>query len=132
MLDDRSELPSTFEVDGYAIWDRTSNLTGWAAYLGETAGGDDVPAYAAPARATNFGGLPNAYIDAGSAEALRDEGVQYATRIWQAGGRAELHVWSGGFHGFDTLAPWAALSIASRTRRIEWLRRLVENAQGEA
>jgi acetyl esterase/lipase len=125
MLDDRSELPSTYQLYGEGIWDRTSNLTGWAALLGDRAGGADVSPYAAAARATDLAGLPHTYIDVGSVETLRDESVQYATRIWQAGGSAELHVWSGGFHGFDHLVPTAELSIASRERRIEWLRRLI-------
>lgn len=126
MLDHRSDLPSTFEVDGYAIWDRTSNLTGWAALLGDVVG--EVSPYASPACAGDLSGLPPAYIDVGSAEALRDEDVQFATRIWQVGGRAELHVWEGGFHGFDTLVPRAQLSVTARSRRIEWIARLLDRA----
>jgi acetyl esterase/lipase len=131
MLDHRSQLPSTFEVDGYAIWDRTSNLTGWAALLGAPAV-DDAPTYASPARAADLSGLPPAYLDVGSAETLRDEGVAYASRIWQAGGVAELHVWPGGFHGFDTLVPGARLSVAARARRTEWLERLLDDAADRA
>jgi acetyl esterase/lipase len=39
-------------------------------------------------------------------------------RLLQAGVQCELHVWPGGFHGFDTMAPLAALSAepASRSR----------------
>jgi acetyl esterase/lipase len=37
-------------------------------------------------------GLPPAFIDVGSAETFRDEAVTYVSRIWQAGGVAELHV----------------------------------------
>lgn len=129
MLDHRCDLPSTYEVDGYAIWDRTSNLSGWAALLG-AAGDGTVSPYASPALAEDLSGLPPAYIDVGSAEALRDEGVQYASRIWQAGGEAELHVWQGGFHGFDTLAPTAQVSIAARARRTEWIRRLLDGGGG--
>ncbi|GAA2451253.1 hypothetical protein GCM10010191_81660 [Actinomadura vinacea] len=36
--------------------------------------------------------------------------MTYASRIWQAGGVAELHVWPGGFHGFGGMAPDAAIS----------------------
>ncbi|OJV95403.1 MAG: hypothetical protein BGO47_02645 [Microbacterium sp. 67-17] len=52
--------------------------------------------------------------------------MNYASRLWAAGGTAELHVWSGGFHGFDALYPDAALSRAARSTRTEWLRRAVE------
>lgn len=126
MLDDRNQSPSTLQMAGLGIWDRTSNETGWTALLGDLRGGDDVPAYAAPARATDLAGLPPAYLDAGSAETFRDEVVAYASAIWQAGGQAELHVWPGGFHAFDELAPQARLSLEAKAARLHWLRRLLE------
>jgi hypothetical protein len=46
-----------------------------------------------------------------------------AVRLWQAGARAELHVWPGGFHGFDVVAPHAALSRDAVAVRAAWLRR---------
>src|SRR5262249_11394441 len=61
------------------------------------------PPYAAPARATDLSGLPPALIEVGSAETFRDEDMGYATRICQAGGVAELHVWPGGYHGFTLM-----------------------------
>lgn len=125
MLDDRNQTPSSFELDGDAPWDRASNLTGWRALLGSAQGGPDVSPYAAPARATDLSGLPPAYLDVGSVETFRDETLDYAARIWRAGGVAELHVWPGGYHGFELSAPDAALSVAARQTRIDWLRRLL-------
>jgi acetyl esterase/lipase len=61
----------------------------------------------------------------GSVDVLRDEAVAYASRIWQAGGDAELHVWPGGVHAFDTLAPDAAVSRASIAARDAWVRRVL-------
>ncbi|GHH16972.1 alpha/beta hydrolase [Streptomyces lanatus] len=126
MLDDRNDSPSTYQMAGLGIWDRTANETGWTALLGERRGGADVPAYAAPARAEDLSGLPPAFLDVGSAETFRDEVVAYASRIWQAGGVAELHVWPGGFHGFDGFAPQAAVSQACQRAHVGWLRRLLE------
>ncbi|MEU0949299.1 alpha/beta hydrolase [Streptomyces canus] len=125
MLDDRNDSPSTYQMAGLGVWDRTANETGWTALLGELRGGPDVPAYAAPARAEDLSGLPPAFLDVGSAETFRDEVVTYASRIWQAGGVTELHVWPGGFHGFDGFAPQAALSQAARGAQVAWLRRLL-------
>ena len=125
MLDDRNETPSSHELDGEGVWDRGDNLAGWQALLGRAQGGPGVSPYAAPARASDLSGLPPAFIDVGSVETFRDEDVAYATRIWQAGGAAELHVWPGGFHGFDQIAPDAALSRAARSARSGWLRRLL-------
>ena len=125
MLDDRNDTLSAHQMAGLGVWDRTANETGWNALLGEARGTDDVEPYAAPARATDLSGLPPAFIDVGSAETFRDEDVPYATRIWQAGGSAELHVWPGGFHGFDGLVPQAALSVDARGACLRWLRRLL-------
>lgn len=123
MLDDRNDTLSARQVDGVGIWDRTSNETGWTALLGDRRGTDDVSIYSAPARATDLSGLPPAYIEAGSVEVFRDEAVAYASRIWEAGGSAELHVWAGGFHGFQTIVPTAALSRRAIATREAWVRR---------
>nr|WP_239521779.1 alpha/beta hydrolase [Geodermatophilus sabuli] len=125
MLDDRNDSVSAHQMAGLGVWDRTANDTGWTALLGADRGGPDVSPYAAPARATDLSGLPPAFLDVGSAETFRDEDVAYATRIWQAGGRAELHVWPGGFHGFDGFAPDATISREARSARRDWLRRLL-------
>ncbi|MBB5077239.1 alpha/beta hydrolase [Nonomuraea endophytica] len=125
MLDDRNDSPSSHQMAGLGIWDRTANETGWTALLGPARGTADVSPYAAPARATDLSGLPPTFIDVGSAETFRDEDVDYAVRVWRDGGRAELHVWPGGFHGFDGLAPQAALSQDAKEARLRWLRRLL-------
>jgi acetyl esterase/lipase len=125
MLDDRNETVSAHQMAGRGVWDRTANATGWGALLGDAAGGPDVSPYAAPARATDLSGLPPTFVDVGSTDTFRDEDVDYATRIWQAGGVAELHVWPGGFHGFDGIAPHAAVSKAAVAARADWLARLL-------
>ena len=94
--------------------------------LGDAAGGPDVSPYAAAARAPNLSGLPPTYVEVGSAETLRDEGVDYASRIWRAGGIAELHVWPGGFHAFWNMVPQARLSQEALAAQLRWLRRLLE------
>jgi acetyl esterase/lipase len=125
MLDDRNETPSSYQMAGLGIWDRGANEVGWTALLGAARGGPDVSPYAAPARATDLSGLPPAFIDVGSAETFRDEDVAYASRIWQAGGRAELHVWPGAFHGFTGMVPDAAISKAATGAQQAWLRRML-------
>ncbi|MER5339103.1 alpha/beta hydrolase [Streptomyces mirabilis] len=127
MLDDRNDTPSSRQMAGLGVWDRAANHMGWTALLGDARGGPDVSPYAAPARAEDLSGLPPAFIDVGSAETFRDEAVAYASGLWQAGGRAELHVWPGGFHGYDLMAPQAALSQDTKAARLRWLRRLLEN-----
>jgi acetyl esterase/lipase len=125
MLDDRCLTPSSQELDGEGVWDRTSNLAGWTALLGEARGGPDVSPYAAPARAEDLAGLPATFIDVGSAETFRDEAIDYATRLSRAGVPAEFHLWPGGFHGFDAFAPQTALAQAARATRLGYVRRAV-------
>ncbi|RKT86343.1 Acetyl esterase/lipase [Saccharopolyspora antimicrobica] len=127
MLDDRDQSVSTAQYDGFGLWDRQSNLTGWNALLGERRGTEDVSIYAAPARATDLSGLPPAFIDCGSAEVFRDEDVAYATALWRSGVQAELHVWPGGFHGFDVAAPHTALARGMAAARNAWVARLLES-----
>ncbi len=124
MIDDRDETAATLQYDE-GTWTRDHNRIGWTALLGERRGGEGVSIYAAPARATDLSGLPPAYIDCGSAEVFRDEDVAYATALWRDGVQAELHVWAGGFHGFDMLAPHAAVSQASTAARNNWVARIL-------
>ncbi|MFI8458078.1 alpha/beta hydrolase [Kitasatospora sp. NPDC085464] len=126
MLDDRGDTFSSHQMAGHDTWDRTSNATAWQAVLGDRYGAADLPPYAAPARATDLSGLPPAYVDVGSAETFRDEAVAYADAIWRAGGEAELHVWPGACHGFDTLAPDAAVTQDAHDARTRWLRRVLQ------
>jgi len=114
MLDDRTSLGR--ETDPYAgefVWTHPNNRYGWRALLGETAGSDDVSAYAAPARATDLAGLPPAFVATGALDLFADEDIDYARRLIRAGVATELHVYPGGFHTFDR-AP--AADVARRAR----------------
>jgi acetyl esterase/lipase len=125
MLDDRNDTPSSFQMLGVGMWDQISNQTGWDALLGDRRGRPDVSPYAAPARADDLSGLPPTLIEVGSAETFRDEAVDYAMRIWQAGGIADLHVFAGAYHGYTMLAPDAAVSRDTVQVRSNWLYRLM-------
>jgi acetyl esterase/lipase len=125
MLDERNNTVSSHQIDGVGGFDRAGNDLNWNALLGTRRHTDEVSIYASPARADDLSGLPPTFIDVGTAEVFRDEAVAYATRIWERGGVAELHVWPGGFHGFDVVAPHAKLSLSAREARINWLERVL-------
>jgi acetyl esterase/lipase len=125
MLDDRNDSVSSRQMQGLDLWDQASNGIGWTSLLGSRRGTADVSPYAAPARATDLSNLPPTYIEVGSAETFRDEDVAFASRIWTAGGQAELHVWPGGFHGFRLLAPQATISKDAQKAKLAWLRRIL-------
>ncbi|MFE5994694.1 alpha/beta hydrolase [Streptomyces sp. NPDC056453] len=125
MLDHRNTSTSSCQYSGVpGVWTGEMNEFGWRSVLGELAE-DEVSAYISPAVADDLSGLPTTYVDTGSAEVFRDEDADYATRIWAAGGQAELHVWAGGFHGFDALYPHAPISATARRTRTDWLARVL-------
>ncbi|MFD8284262.1 alpha/beta hydrolase [Streptomyces solisilvae] len=125
MLDHRNTTTSSRQYSGVpGVWTGEMNAFGWSCVLGGLTD-DAVPAYVSPALADDLSGLPATYIDTGSAEVFRDEDTDYATRIWAAGGKAELHVWAGGFHGFDAGFPQARISATARRTRTDWLARLL-------
>jgi acetyl esterase/lipase len=125
MLDHRNTTTSSRQYSGVpGVWTGEMNAFGWSSVLGDLTD-SEVPAYVSPALAENLSDLPTTYVDTGSAEVFRDEDTDYATRIWAAGGQAELHVWAGGFHGFDALYPQAHISTTARRTRTDWLARAV-------
>jgi acetyl esterase/lipase len=122
MLDDRNITGSSREFTGIPGWSREMNMAGWSAYLGGLSN-SEVPPYAAPARATDLSALPPTMIQAGELEVLRDEAIDYGTRLLQAGVSTELHVYPGVYHGWDGMVPDAGVSLRSVRDRLEALRR---------
>jgi acetyl esterase/lipase len=121
MLDDRCATESARENDA-PVWDAVTNRNAWRVYLGDLAGSDDVPAYAAPARATDVTGLPPAFTYVGDLEPFRDEVVAYVDRLRAAGVEVTFEVYPGCYHGFDVVAPRAGVSRRALAAQTEWLR----------
>jgi acetyl esterase/lipase len=128
MLDDRMTSTSSDQFGDDIIWTRASNEFGWRSLLGERYGTDGVSIYDAPGRATDLSGLPPTYIDVGSADLFRDEDAAFASRIWAVGGDAELHVFAGGYHGYELFAPATALARDTFETRRRWLARTLARA----
>ena len=119
MIDDRNETPSSKEITDVGIWDRKANIEAWNWYLG----GKNADEYAAPARAIDLSGLPPTFIDVGELDLFRDEDIEFAKRLLQAGVTTELHVYPGAYHASESFAPEAELSKQIWTKRIEALKR---------
>ena len=110
MIDDRQSSSSS-RLDGLAVWSRESNTFGWKAYLGARYGTDDVPPYAAPARAVDLAGLPPGLVIVGGADGFRDEDIAYAARLNQAGVPTELHMLPGAPHGVQMFVGTAVATL---------------------
>jgi acetyl esterase/lipase len=121
MLDDRQQTPS-IRADGLYVWSAGSNEFGWRSYLGALYGSDEVPTYAAAARADDLAGLPPACVIVGSIDGFRDEDIDYAQRLNQAGVSCELHVIAGLPHGYLLVPGADAVQLAMRSMD-DWLAR---------
>ena len=107
MLDDRDTASSR---DNYGrVWNTRRNHLAWRLYLRGTDRASLSP-YAAPARLTDFSGLPPAYSFVGDGEPFYAETVRYFEQLRAAGIPAELDVYHTDLHAFDMLEPSAALS----------------------
>lgn len=100
MIDDRNITPSSHEITDPRAWSREKNIFGWESYLGNAYGGNVSP-YAAVARAEDLSGLPPTYTYVGELDLFRDETIDYAAKLLQAGVPTELHVYPGCFHAFE-------------------------------
>ncbi len=119
MIDDR---PTASSRDNSApVWNSNTNTAAWDLYLGDTRGGD-VPAYAAPARATDLAGLPPTLTFVGDIEPFHDEVVDWCQRLRAAGVPVSLEIYPGAFHGFDLVAGFAPISRKARAFLIDGFR----------
>lgn len=125
MIDDRNDTPSSHEIRDLGVWDRATNLEAWSCYLGDAVGGDEVSPYLAPARMEDLSGSPPTFIDVGELDLFRDEDLQLAARLLQAGVATELHVYPGAFHASESFAPESELSQRIERTRMDALRRAI-------
>ena len=108
-LDHRLKTWSMTNFVDTPLFNLPSAELSWRLYLADDA--IDVSPYASPSRATDFTGLPPAYIATMEFDPLRDEGINYATALLRAGVSCELHSFPGTFHGS------ALVAAADATRR---------------
>ncbi|GAB3689916.1 alpha/beta hydrolase [Saccharopolyspora tripterygii] len=121
-LDDRMRSWSSRNFTDTPWMTSEKQATTWRHYLGSAT----PTAYAAPARATDLSGLPPAYVATAEFDPLRDEALEYAQRLLQAGVGVELHQWAGTFHGSQ-----AILSAEVSQRQIAEVGQVLRRALAE-
>jgi acetyl esterase/lipase len=121
MLDWRGVTPS-IRAHGLYVWNAASNEFGWRSYLGDLYGSDDLPPYASATGATDLTGLPPTCLVVGAIDGFRDENIDYAQRLSQAGVDCELHVMAGLPHAYMLAPDAAAVKDAERCKE-DWLAR---------
>ncbi len=130
VIDDRMQSPSMRNFDATPMWTSGSNGDMWQHYLGDLDKRGTVSAYAAPGRATDLSGLPPAYVLTAELDPLRDEGIDYARRLMEAGVPTELHTVAGACHGFDIIAATGTLGQRSIEEQVRALVRGLRPASG--
>lgn len=119
MIDDRQITPSSGWID--PIWPPAANTYGWKSYLGGLHGTDEVPIYAAPARAIDLSGLPPSMVLVGAIDGFSDEDIDYAKRLRHCGVTTDLRVYAGAPHGFDGLAAGTAVAAQANADIDAWI-----------
>jgi len=98
MLDDREVTASSKNNDA-PVWNTQANRLGWKLYLdGKT---ENVPYYAAPARAADLSGMPACCTYVGTLEPFHDETIIYCNQLKEKGITVHLKEFEGCFHAFD-------------------------------
>ncbi len=86
------------------VWNTKRNHQAWAVYLRKNAQ-KEVSPYAAPARQTDYSGLPPAYTFVCTAEPFYCETLTYIDNLKSAGVEANVDVYEGLYHAFDMYEP---------------------------
>ncbi len=107
MIDDR--ITESSRDNNAPVWDTPSNIVGWDKYL-EGLDRDNLPIYAAPARAQDLRGLPPVFTYIGTIEPFYDETVTFVNRLKEQGVEVRFREYEGCFHAFDLMAPRAKVS----------------------
>ena len=99
MLDDRtgSEQNPGDPLVGEFVWTRQLNQYGWSRYLGDA----ERAAPQVPARLDSYAGLPPTWMFTATMDLFRDENIDYARRLMEAGVSCDLVVYPGACHGFQ-------------------------------
>lgn len=117
---------ATAAAAGDPFWSPVSNAAAWTAALRGTDRRTPLERVCSAAWADAVGHVPPVWVDVGSADVFRDHAVSFAARLWALGVRAELHVVSGGFHGFDGALPHIPAAQQLHAQREGWLRRALD------
>jgi len=102
VTDSRMETDSMKKYTDSPMWNARLNRKIWELYLRD--GDHGTPQYAAPMLASDFSGLPPAYVEVEEFDCLHDEGAAYAKALETAGAAVQLEDVEGTFHGFDFFA----------------------------
>lgn len=91
------------------VWNTKKNHFAWRMYLRKDAK-KEVSPYAAPARQTDYSGLPPAYTFVGDGEPFYQETLDFVDNLKKAGVEAGVDVYPSDMHAFDMMKPELEIS----------------------
>ena len=109
MIDDQQPQDPARAMDAPG-WDNKTNAFGWGSYLKDLHAQDvEIPAYAAPARNSDYSGFPPTITFVGEYEPFYWETVEYIRRLKAAGVDVAFKTYEKCTHGPDMMVPHSAL-----------------------
>ncbi|MFF5421399.1 alpha/beta hydrolase [Streptomyces misionensis] len=127
-VDDRLNTPSMRNLPDTPVWQSVNSPISWSHYLHGTAtpGAPDVPVHAAPARAktADLEGLPPALVVAYQVDPTRDEGLDYARLLIEAGVPTDIRHYGKAFHAAHFI-PGTVVGTRMINDRIEAVRAML-------
>ncbi len=121
-LDCRMVTPSVVAADTTPVINRSSLENMWRHYLGDRQGPSWRDEYASPSLRTDLRGLAAAHIVVAQNDPLRDEALEYGTRLARAGVPVSMRLYAGTTHGLTQMFG-AELAIEALTDQAHALRR---------
>ena len=119
VTDSATDTKSTREFFHAEPFDGDRAQRMWSLYVEDLT---SVSPYASVARASDLSGLPPTYIVTADLDPLRDEGLNFARSLIDAGTTVELHHFPRTYHGFDAVAPDARVSRRALEEQCLFLR----------
>ncbi|QFU77865.1 alpha/beta hydrolase [Halioglobus maricola] len=114
MIDDTQPDDPAREIHT-PVWDTRMNKLGWGAYLaGLKRSGEEIPAYAAPARNSDYRGFPPTITFVGTLEPFYWETAAYVDALRSEQVDVAYEEYEGCYHAFDALGGQAEVSRKAR------------------
>lgn len=110
MIDDQQPVDPARYIET-PVWDSHTNSMGWNAYLlGLKQSGSEIPAYAAPARNSDYSNFPPTITFVGTLDPFHSETFNYVKALRDADVDVAFTEFEGCFHGFELLFPDTGIS----------------------
>lgn len=125
MLDDR--FTNSNKDNDAPIWNTKNNIVAWKEYLRDLYQTEDVPVYAAPARAKDLSNIPPTLTFIGGVDPFRDETVNYIETLKSFNIETKFREYPGCYHAFEVIGFWKKIGKEANNFVFEGFKYAVKN-----